>query len=156
MLWLSSLLHLIALLPTSDITVQSGVKASKSYSVTQVGMCPVCLVESVFPLDNHAQMLVIKNEGLDLQLLNFGCGKLLAIHQEAAISIDVNHSLCKRREYIILWQKTFDADYIWPQSSSETFDISINMPVCLGTHIVDESSSGRPDSLLLVSRKGSV
>ena len=61
--------------------------------VPQVRMRSILLVEAVFPLNHHAQVLVVQDEALHVQLLDEGCGQLLAVHQEAAISINVDHYL---------------------------------------------------------------
>lgn len=63
------------------------------YPVSQVGVCPVILVKAVLPLDHHAQVLVVQDEHLDVQLLNEGCGQLLAVHKKAAVTINVHHHL---------------------------------------------------------------
>ena len=71
-------------------------ESSKSYPVAQVGVCAVGLVEPVLPLHHHAQVLVVEDEGLDLQLLDLGGGQLLAVHQEAAVPVDVHHHLQRK------------------------------------------------------------
>lgn len=61
-------------------------------------MCSVLLVESVLPLNHHAQVLVVHDETLDIQLLYEDGSQLLAVHQETAITIDVYYHLqCNRR-----------------------------------------------------------
>lgn len=51
------------------------------------------LVEAVLPLYHHAQVLVVKDEHFDVQLLD-GCRRhLLAVHQEAAVTVNVHHHL---------------------------------------------------------------
>ena len=37
--------------------------------MTKVGVCSVLLVEPVLPLDHHAEVLVVHDEALDVQLL---------------------------------------------------------------------------------------
>lgn len=66
-----------------------GELTESAHSVTQVGVCSVLLVEPVLPLHHHAQMLVIHDEALDVQLLYEDGGQLLAVHEEAAIAINV-------------------------------------------------------------------
>ena len=57
--------------------------------MSQIRVRSILLVEAVLPLHNHAQMLVVHDEALDIQLLNEDGGKLLAVHQEAAVAINV-------------------------------------------------------------------
>lgn len=61
--------------------------------MTQVGVCPVLLVEPVLPLYHHTQVLVVHDEALDIQFLYKDGGQLLAVHEEAAIAINVYHHL---------------------------------------------------------------
>ena len=67
-----------------------------AHPVSQVGVCAVGLVEPVLPLHHHAQVLVVEDEALHLQLLDLGSGQLLAVHQEAAVTVDVHHHLHRR------------------------------------------------------------
>ncbi len=57
------------------------------------------LVEAVLPLDDHAQVLVVEDEHLDFQLLDGSRRHLLAIHQEAAVPINVHHHLHKQHTH---------------------------------------------------------
>ena len=41
----------------------------RTHPVTKVGVCSILLVEPVLPLDHHAQVLVVHDEALDVQLL---------------------------------------------------------------------------------------
>ena len=53
-------------------------------------MCPVALVEPVFPLHDHAQVLVVEQNHLDRQLLAMNRGELLNVHEKAAVAVDVD------------------------------------------------------------------
>ena len=64
-----------------------------TYTTAKVGVCPVGLVETVLPLHHHTQMLIVQNDHLHIQLLYRSCRQLLAVHQEGAIAIDVDHHL---------------------------------------------------------------
>ena len=61
--------------------------------MSKVCVCTVGLVEAVLPLHHHAKVLIVQDEGLHLQLLYFGGGQLLAVHEETAVSINVDHHL---------------------------------------------------------------
>ncbi len=56
----------------------------------EVSMSAVALVKPVFPLDHHAQVLIIEHDHLDGQLLAIDGCELLDIHQEAAVAVDVD------------------------------------------------------------------
>lgn len=56
-------------------------------------MGAVGLVESILPLHDHAQVLVVQDEALGVEALNAGRRQLLAVHQETAVTVDVNHRL---------------------------------------------------------------
>ena len=61
--------------------------------MSQVCVRSVLLVEPVFPLHDHAQVLVVHDEAFHVQLLYEDGGKLLTIHEEAAIAINVYDNL---------------------------------------------------------------
>ena len=54
-------------------------------------MGPVALHEAVFPLHDHAQVLVVEQQHLHRQLLAEAGGQLLDVHLEAAVAVDVDH-----------------------------------------------------------------
>lgn len=61
--------------------------------MAKVGVGPVLLVEAILPLHHHAQVLVVQDEHLHIQLLYKGGGQLLAVHQKAAVPVNVYHHL---------------------------------------------------------------
>jgi hypothetical protein len=68
-------------------------KLQRTIAVAEVRVCPVCLVESVLPLHNHAQVLIVEDEHLRMQAFDACRGQLLAVHEEGAIAVHVNDYL---------------------------------------------------------------
>ena len=65
----------------------------QAYPSAQVSVGTVSLVEAILPLHHHTQVLVVQDHHLHFQLLDGGCGQLLAVHQETAIAINVYNNL---------------------------------------------------------------
>ena len=61
--------------------------------LAQVGVGAVVLVEAVLPLDDHAQVLVVQDHGLHIQLMHKHGRELLRVHHEGAVAVDVDHDL---------------------------------------------------------------
>mmetsp|Transcript_25362 Transcript_25362/g.80246 ORF Transcript_25362/g.80246 Transcript_25362/m.80246 type:complete len:278 (+) Transcript_25362:1093-1926(+) len=57
----------------------------------QVGVRAVGLVEAVLPLHDHAQVLVVEDHDLHVELVHVDRRQLLAVHHEAPVSVDVNY-----------------------------------------------------------------
>ena len=53
-------------------------------------MGPVARVEAVFPLHDHAEMLVVEHDHLDRQLFAVKRGQLLDVHEKTAVAVDVD------------------------------------------------------------------
>lgn len=68
-------------------------KAGEAHSATKIGVCPIGFVEAILPLNHHAQVLVVQDHHLDVQLLDVGRGQLLAVHHEGSVAIYVHHNL---------------------------------------------------------------
>ena len=47
-------------------------------------------IEPVFPLHDHAQVLIVEHDHLDRQLLAMDRGQLLNVHDKAAVAVDVD------------------------------------------------------------------
>ena len=59
-------------------------------------------IEAVFPLHDHAEVLVIEDEDLGVDLLDLHARELLDVHQERAVAIDVDD--------LDIWIRDFGAD----------------------------------------------
>ena len=64
----------------------------------EVRVAPVAVVEPVFPLHHHAEVLVVEQQHLDRQLLGVGGGELLDVHQEAAVTLQADDALVRPPE----------------------------------------------------------
>ena len=64
-------------------------------ALAQVGVRPVCLVEAVLPLDDHAQVLVVQDEALGLEVLHGDSRQLLAVHHKRPVAVNVDHHLLR-------------------------------------------------------------
>ncbi len=58
--------------------------------VAQEGVAAVGFVEAVFPLHDHAEVLVVKHEGLGRDVFDMGAGEFLDVHDEGAVAVNVN------------------------------------------------------------------
>ena len=54
-------------------------------------MGTVSLVEPVLPLHHHAEVLVVEEQHLDGDVFTVAGGELLDVHEDAAVSIDVDN-----------------------------------------------------------------
>ena len=68
------------------------------YPSSKIGVAAVGFVETVLPLHHHPQMLIVEDEDLKIHVLNLGCCHFLAIHEEAAVAIDVHDHLLTDQE----------------------------------------------------------
>ncbi len=73
--------------------VHTNVTASRSALSIDIVARPAHLIEAVLPLHNHAQVLVVEDEHLDVHFLNGCCGQFLTVHQKGAIPINVHNNL---------------------------------------------------------------
>ena len=62
---------------------------------TKIGVGAVALHEAVFPLNNHAQVLVVEQHDFDRQLFADAGGQFLNIHQDATVAVDIDHELVR-------------------------------------------------------------
>ena len=58
------------------------IRSGQQYPATKVGVRAVGFVEAIFPLHDHAQVLVVQYHHLHIQLFNGSRCQLLTIHQE--------------------------------------------------------------------------
>ena len=57
---------------------------------SQVRVGPVAGHEPIFPLDDHAQMLIVQQQHFDRQILAVAGGQFLDIHLKTAVAIDID------------------------------------------------------------------
>ena len=57
----------------------------------QVGVSAIAFHESIFPLHDHAQMLIVQQQDLHRQFFAIARRQLLDIHLEAAVAVDIDH-----------------------------------------------------------------
>ena len=65
------------------------------FRVAEIGVSPVAVVEFVFPLHHHAEVLVVQDECLGGDLFDVRGRKFLHVHQERAVTVDVNDLLVR-------------------------------------------------------------
>ena len=54
-------------------------------------MGPIALEEPILPLDHHPEVLVVEQQHLDWDVFRPAGGKLLNVHQDAAVAVDVDN-----------------------------------------------------------------
>ena len=54
-------------------------------------MGPIGSLESIFPLDHHAEVLVVEQQYLHRQLFTVQCCQFLDVHLKGTIAIDVDY-----------------------------------------------------------------
>lgn len=82
-----------------------GVNAIEVLGVAEEGVCAVGAIEAVFPLDDHAEVLVVEDDDFCCDAFDFGGGELLDVHEEGAVAINVND--------LFIWEGNFCADGGW-------------------------------------------
>ena len=58
--------------------------------VAKVRVAAVRIVKAIFPLNDHAEMLVVDDHRLGRDAFDVGCGQFLDVHQERAVAIDID------------------------------------------------------------------
>src|SRR5437879_5642081 len=72
-----------------------GVDLLAMFRVAEISVSSVALVEFVFPLHHHAQVLVVQDERLGGDLFNVRRRQFLHVHQERAVTVNVNNLLVR-------------------------------------------------------------
>ena len=54
-------------------------------------MSTIAVHEPIFPLHDHAKMLIVQQHHLDRQVLAVASGQFLDIHLKAAVAVNVDH-----------------------------------------------------------------
>ena len=58
-------------------------------------MSPIALEKAIFPLDHHAEVLVVDEQHFDRQFLAERASELLDVHQEAPVAVDIDNELVR-------------------------------------------------------------
>ena len=69
------------------------IDAVEIFGIPEEGMATIALMKAVLPLHHHAKVLVIKNNHFGGNALDMCCSQLLNIHEERAVTINVDHLL---------------------------------------------------------------
>ncbi len=68
------------------------------FGVAEVRVAAIRIVELVFPLDDHAEVLVVQDQRLGGDAFNVGGGEFLDVHHERAVTVDVHNLLFRERD----------------------------------------------------------
>ena len=76
-----------------------GIDSLEVFRISEEGIASVAAMESVFPLNDHAKVLVIEDDHLYGDLFDVSGGQLLDIHQERAVAVDIDDLLVRVRDF---------------------------------------------------------
>ena len=68
-------------------------------------MAAVAFVEAIFPLHDHAEMLVVQDQRFGGDLLDVRGGEFLHVHEERAVAIDVDDLLVRAGHLRAQWRR---------------------------------------------------
>ena len=70
-----------------------GINLRAMVGITEVSVTTVAAIEVILPLHDHAEVLVVQDDGLGGNLLDVRGGELLDVHQEGAVAVNVHDLL---------------------------------------------------------------